>query len=479
MAAKVVIVGRPNVGKSSLLNMLAGRRVSIVDAMPGVTRDRVSTHVTLRPTQAGRGPMTIELVDTGGHGIDDTQQLTAEVERQIAAGVAEADLILFVVDAQSGLMPLDHEVAQLLRSSGGAAAVLLVANKVDGQSHEPAAFDAMQLGFGEPRVISAANSYNKHEFIDAVAAALYERGFEDDDDQALPPGDHDDDETSDPRAATGPLIAIAGKRNAGKSTLVNALAGAQRVIVSEIEGTTRDSIDVRIEFEGRLFTAIDTAGVRKRKSIKQDIEFYSHHRALRSIRRADVVMLLIDASVPVSQVDSQLAQEVVRHHKPCVIVINKWDLAEADYTQEQYLEYLDKALRGLSFAPLVFISAVNEEGLRDVVAMALNLYQQASDRVSTGELNRIVQRLLAERTPVSKVGKRPKLYYVTQLATHPPTIGLFVNRPELFDDNYQRFFLNRLRDEVPFSEVPIKLVIRPRQRAGRQAAEVEPIELES
>jgi GTP-binding protein len=240
------------------------------------------------------------------------------------------------------------------------------------------------------------------------------------------------------------------------------------VIVSEIEGTTRDSVDVRFQMGDQSFTAIDTAGVRKRKSVKDDVEFYSYHRSLRSIRRADVVALLIDATVPISQVDTQLGNEVLKHYKPTMVVINKWDLVESDHTQEEYLEYLDANLKGLNFAPVAFISARRGEGMQEVAAMAMNLYHQAGHRMGTGELNRLVERILAERGPISKGGKLAKLFYCTQLAVRPPTLGLFVNDPELIDANYERFLLNRLRDEVPFSEVPIKLVVRPRRHAPKQ-----------
>ena len=449
---KVVIIGRPNVGKSSLLNMLAGRRVSIVDAMPGVTRDRVSALIDLPAPDASGPRRPIELVDTGGHGIEDTQALTADVERQIAIGVGESDLLLFVVDAQAGLIGLDRQVSDLLRRHAPGVPVLLVANKVDGPSHAAHAAEAHALGWGEPICVSATSGHQKARLLEAIARHLRT--------------DAGDAATAE---EPGVLLAIVGKRNAGKSTLVNALVGSERVIVSAIEGTTRDSVDVRFELDGQVFTAIDTAGARKRKSIREDIEFFSHHRALRSIRRADVVLLLVDATVPVSQVDSQLAQEVLRHHKPVVIVVNKWDLAEEDGTQDAFVDYLDKGLRGLAFAPIAFVSAIRAEGLRDIAAMALNLDRQAGHRVSTGKLNRIVERILAERTPVSRVGKRPKVYYVTQLGIKPPTIGLFVNNPDLFDVNYERFLINRLRDELPFSEVPIRLLIRPRRSIPHEA----------
>jgi GTP-binding protein len=460
---KIVIVGRPNVGKSSLLNRLAGRRVSIVDPTAGVTRDRVSTSINIPPPpeQPQLDHRAAELIDTGGYGIEDSQNLTAEVEQQIANGLAEADLILFVVDAQAGVVPLDRTVAKVLRTSGAKEKpMLLVANKVDADNWEPAAFEAAALGFGDPVCVSAETRFGLNRLHDALRTHL-------------------------PETASGTVLdpglklALVGKRNAGKSTLINALAGSERVIVSEQEGTTRDSVDVRMELkvageaEPRVVTAIDTAGVRKTKSLAGDIEYYSQHRSLRSVRRADVCLLLIDAAVPVSQVDHQLVGEINKHHRPTVIVVNKWDLAEANYTQEQYAEYLEDALKGLPFAPIIFISASLQEGMEEVIAMAWNLHEQASHRVSTSELNEFIDLIRAERGPAaSKGGKQPKIYYATQLDTNPPTVALFVNLPDLFDHNYQKYLMNRMRDELPFAEVPIRLLIRgkPKMSAEDRAA---------
>jgi len=464
----VVIVGRPNVGKSSLLNMLSNRRVAIVDPTAGVTRDRVTADAELPPIGHDDAPLPVRVIDTGGYGISDIEagdqhmprDMTADVERQIARGLAEADAVLLVIDAQAGVVTLDERVASVVRKSAGDTPVIVVANKVDDTKQEPGGYEAASLGFGDPVLVSAVTKHNLHELNAALREAL--RSF--------------DAEGAKPQAAEGEeaplLVAVVGKRNAGKSTLVNALAGDERVIVSEQPGTTRDSVDVRVTLETtegpRELILIDTAGVRRRKSLANDIEYYATHRALRSVRRADVVLLLIDAAVPTSQVDRQLVQEILKHHRPTVIVINKWDLAEKRYTQEQYAEYLDDALKGLSFAPIVFTSAKHNEGLRDALAMALNLREQATHRVGTGELNQVIERITAERGPAGKGGKWPKVYYVSQVATDPPTIVLKVNIPDLFDHNYQRYLLNRLRDELPYSEVPIQLLIRGKEREERK-----------
>jgi len=475
---RIAIVGRPNVGKSSLLNLLAREWISIVDPTPGVTRDRISAIVDLQapPTAIieddGDGKKTVEIVDTGGYGIyldlekaqgDEHEwtsdqrfkQLRAEVEFQIRQAVQTADLILFVVDARTGLMPLDHTVAELLREKGFSDRTRVVANKVDGEALEADAYEAASLGFGEPWIISAKEGYNKRRFLEA----LYE---------AVPEAREDREESSE----YSMKLAIVGKRNAGKSTLVNALAGEERVIVSEVPGTTRDSVDVHLEISGRTMVAIDTAGVRKRKSLQGDIEFYSQSQALRSVRRADVVMLLIDATLPVSQVDKRLGQEIVKHYKPCVLVVNKWDLAEGKpgpkkgekVTTDDYLDYLTKELPGLEFVPCVFISALEQDGTHDAMAMAFNLFEQSSHRESTGRLNSVLNRVLERRGPSSRLGRQAKILYVSQVAIHPPTLALVVNHRELFEGQYERYLINRLREELAYSEVPIRLLFRDRKR---------------
>jgi len=455
----IAIVGSPNVGKSSLMNRLAGRRISIVDATPGVTRDRVSTLVEIPPPTdfEDAEPRLVELMDTGGYGVytaeggryddvgADLSTLTDDIEAQIRLATDRANLILFVIDAQAGVTRLDETVATLLRKAGLTDRVMLIANKVDSERWENDAIDATSLGFGMPVPISAKSNYRRRDFVDAIWRRLPE------DEQSVRPED-------------GIRIAIVGRRNAGKSTLVNTIAGEARVIVSEIAGTTRDAVDVRVDFDGAPVTLIDTAGVRKRKSFADDIEWYAHHRMLRSIRRADVAMLLIDATVEVSQVDKRLAQELSEQHKPTVIVINKWDLVRDTLEPEQYTDYLTQELPGLNFAPIVFIAAQSGEGIRELLAMAINLDQQSGHREPTARINEVVQEILTNRGPSSRLGTRAKILYASQVGVHPPTIVMIVNQPHLFEGRYERYLLNRLRELLPFSEVPIRLVFAQRKR---------------
>ena len=455
----VAIVGRPNVGKSSLLNCLAGRRIAIVESTPGVTRDRISSPLELEgedqpadqdldvqdDTAGGAG--YVELVDTGGMGIEDVDDLTDHVEAQIRYAVDAAALIIFVVDAREGLTPLDRKVAEMLRRRNKPS--LLVANKIDQVDQISEVHELHGLGFGEPLCVSAIHNIGRGELLKAIRRHVREII-----------GD------APPEAVM--KLAIVGKRNAGKSTFINTLAGQDRVIVSETPGTTRDSVDVHVELDGRTFVVIDTAGVRKKRKISGDIEFYSHHRALRSIRRADVVALMIDASLKISQVDKVLAATISEHHKPVVLVVNKWDLAEGRARGEDYAEYLTKMLPEVSFAPISLTTATTGLNVGHTVHLAEQLFDQASTRVSTGQLNAVVEEILAVRGPSHKSGTRPpKLYYATQIGTAPPTIVCFVNDLRSFENNYRRFLVNQFRLKLPFAEVPIRLLLR-RHRSERQ-----------
>ena len=436
----VAIVGRPNVGKSSLLNLLAGRRISIVDPTAGVTRDRVSTPVTFEGE-------TYELTDTGGYGIVDKDNLTADIERQIQLAVDEAQLILFVVDVQNGRVPLDQVVADYLR--GKNKKVLLVANKADGEKLALQTADFYALGFGEPVPVSCTTRNGKDALMEAIARRL----------------DFSEAAASD-AASVDMKIAVVGKRNAGKSTLINAIAGKPRVIVSEVPGTTRDSVDVRYERDGHAFMVIDTAGVRKRsKMTTNDLEYYSFHRAQRSIRRADVCFMLIDATLEVGDVDKKLAAYITSEFKPCVLVINKWDLVGTTASAESYQDYLGKLLPGLEYAPITFISAAEGRNVEETLELAKLMHAQANTRVTTGQMNQAVEEILQLRGPSSPTAQKVKVYYATQIDTRPPTIVLFVNNQDLITEEYRRFFVRQLRERLPFSEVPIRLYVRGHHRS--------------
>jgi len=435
----VAIIGRPNVGKSSLLNVLAGEMISIVEPTAGVTRDRVSTFI-------GRDDHYFELIDTGGYGIVDSDQLSDHIEGQILQAIESADLVLFVADVREGITPLDQKIAALLRKHK--LDVLGVANKADTARLFPAAGEFARLGFGEFFCVSAQNSVN----ISVLRDRIYQRL------------EHLETTGAPPEPVM--KIAIVGKRNAGKSSIVNAIAGEERVIVSEIPGTTRDAIDVRIQKDGQTLVVIDTAGIRKKaKMAKTDnsIEFYSYVRATRSISRADIVWLLIDATEPVGQVDKGLAHLIAEESKTCIIVVNKWDLAKDKAATGDYEEYLTKMLPGLKYAPIAFTTATKAKNVQSVLDLSAELFKQANTWITTGRLNRAFEIVRSERAAPGKRGSKwPKIYYVTQVAVNPVTIMMFVNDPGLFDENYRRFVVGRLRELLPIAEVPIRLLARPK-----------------
>ena len=429
---KVAIVGRPNVGKSSLFNTLARRRIAIVEPTAGVTRDRVATLIEA-------GGRWFELVDTGGMDFRTEADLSADVAGQIEFALAEAALVVFVVDIRDGRQPLDEQIARRLRPTE--VPVIVAANKADHAGHEAGAADFHALGYEPVLPVSAKHGRGRTELVEAILRRL-------------------PDEASETPADVAMRIAIVGKRNAGKSTFLNALVGAERVIVSEKPGTTRDAVDIRFEKDGLTYVAIDTAGVRKRKSLADDIEFYSLTRALESIRRADVVLFLIDAAVPVSQVDKHLAAEIEKQTRPVVLVVNKWDLAKGYAGTDDYADYLTKMLPGLDYAPLAFTTATEARNVPATIDLARALFKQAHTRVPTGTLNRVLRSAMREKQPPSPTATLPKIYYATQVAVAPPTIALFVNHPDLFSQSYRRFIENRMRDELPFAEVPIRILFR-------------------
>lgn len=434
----VAIIGRPNVGKSSLLNALAGRMISIVEPTAGVTRDRVSTIIS-------RDDLYFELIDTGGYGIVDSDRLSEHIEQQIHQAIESANLVVFMVDIRDGLVPLDEKIAQLLRKHN--LDVIGVANKADTAKMFGAAGEFSKLGFGEFLCISAKNNLNKAVLLDKIFDKL---------------------SSMEPGKPTQPAmkLAIIGKRNTGKSTLVNSMVGSERVIVSETPGTTRDAIDVRFEKDGKTIIVIDTAGIRKKSKISDSIEFYSYVRATRSIRRADVVLFMIDAIVPVSQVDKKIAGFIAEEYKSCIIIINKWDLAKDTAATGDYQEYLTKLLPGLKYTPIAFTTATEAKNVQSVLDLAAEIFKQTTTWIPTAKLNKAFEIVKQEKVGTARGGKkgRPKIYYATQVAVNPITILMFVNRPELFEENYRRFIVNRLRTILPIEEVPIRLLARPHRK---------------
>jgi len=452
---KVVIVGRPNVGKSSLLNWLAGRRIAVVDPTPGVTRDRVTylMHVEDR---------YFELVDTGGIGIEDVDQLTEEIQEQIHIGIDEADLILFVVDGQSGLVPLDLEVADWLRRVDKPK--LLVVNKCDSPRTEAEIHEFHRLTDAPVVVTSVKGNRNRSGLLETIL-------------EQLPPPEELERAQGESLAA-GPemKLAIVGRRNVGKSMFINALAETERVIVSEVPGTTRDSVDVRFEVDGKAFIAIDTPGVRRRKSIGTDVEFYGLVRAKRSVRRADVVCMFFDSQETISKVDKQLMGEIYDNYKPCVFVVNKWDLAQKqEMTTEAWSNYLFTTFSTMRHVPVAFVTAKDSKNVKPLVNLAQSIYKQARIRVPTSDVNKLVRAAIFQNPPPYRKNKRPKIYFATQVATEPPTIVLKCNDPGLFDESWKRYLLGVFREELPFHEVPIRLYMRPRRRGEVQRPSLEEV----
>jgi GTP-binding protein len=434
---QVVIVGRPNVGKSSLFNWLINRRVAIVDDQAGVTRDRLTQLMCV-------GDRYFELVDTGGLGIEDVDNLTSHIEEQIEAAIESADIILFVVDTREGLVPLDEDVAKRLRYTK--VPILCVANKTDAESLDAQANEFYRLGRGKLVRVSTQQNRGKQELLDEI----FER---------LPEG------SGEPPPEPTMKVAIVGRRNTGKSTFVNTLAQAERIIVSEVPGTTRDSIDVRFELDGQAFMAIDTPGLRRRKSISTDLDFYSTHRAERSIRRADVVLLFFDGTERISKVDKQLCDYIAEQFKPCVFVVNKWDLMAGNLPTEKWVHYLRDTFRTMRHVPIAFITGQTGKNVKALLNHAQMLYKQARTRVSTSDLNRLLKAAVERNPPPVQRNRQPKIYYATQVGEGPPTLVLFCNHPQAISENYRRYLVGAFRDNLPFGEVPIKLYLRKRESA--------------
>jgi GTP-binding protein len=438
---RVVIVGRPNVGKSSILNWLAGLRIAIVEDRPGVTRDRVEYLMEYE----GR---FFEIVDTGGIGIIDEDKLSQHIEDQIQIAIDSADVILFVLDAREGLATLDEEVARRLRHLS--VPVICVANKADDRKFDDQAAEFYRLGRGQVIPISTKQNRNRAVLLNLILERL-----------PAPVGDGTDQPDADPEMK----VAIVGRRNVGKSTFVNTLAQSKRMIVSEIPGTTRDSVDVRFELDGKSFIAIDTPGIRRPESRGAPIDFYGTHRAQRSIRRADVVLLFLDATQRISKVDKQLCDYIGQNYKPCILVVNKWDLMAKAMPTDKWVRYLHDSFRTMRYAPIAFITGQTGKNVKALLNHGQMLFKQSRLRVPTGQLNRLLRDAVSRNPPPMHANRRPKIYYGTQVGVQPPTLVLFCSDPQGIERTYQRYLLGAVRDQLHFEEVPIKLYLRKRQQS--------------
>lgn len=445
----VAIVGRPNVGKSSVFNWLVGRRLAIVDSVAGVTRDRMIRVVSHEGSY-------FELVDTGGVGINDVDDLDAEIEQQIDTAIRTADLILFVVDIRQGLTPVDSQIAQRLRALG--KPIILAANKSDEEQFKWQAADFYALGLGDPLPISAQNFRGKDELLDTLVSNL-------------PRADQDE-----AALATEPpslKISIVGRRNVGKSTFVNALTEAGRMIVSDVAGTTRDSVDVKIKVDGKTIILIDTPGFRRRRSVRTDIEYYSTHRAQRSIRFADLTLMFFDAAEEISKVDKKLVSYIENNHKPVIFVVNKWDLVADKIVTQQWADYLHDCFPAMKYVPIAFITGLEGKNIKKLLNHAQMLFKQAQWRVSTSVLNRLIRQAMLLNPPPVVGPRRPRIYFASQVGTTPPMIVVKCSDPEAFPQSYRRYLIGVMRDQLRFGEVPIRVFYEKRDSHSTVRPEVE------
>ncbi|HSJ34676.1 MAG TPA: ribosome biogenesis GTPase Der [Acidimicrobiia bacterium] len=432
----VAVVGRPNVGKSTLVNRIVGRRLAVVEEHPGVTRDR-------RQFEAEWAGRPFLLVDTGGWELNPKDSIEEAIRQQVEAALASADVVVFVADATTPLLDDDREVVEMLRRAD--LPVVLAANKVDSGAREADAAELWGLGLGEPSAVSAFHGRGVGDLLDRVVA-------------------HFPDDISEELESDTPRLAIVGRPNVGKSTLLNRLVGEERVIVSERPGTTRDPVDVEVEIDGRPYVLVDTAGIRRKPQIREDADFYAVLRAREALAEADVALFLIDAEEGVTRQDQRIADEITEAGAGLVILVNKWDTVD---TEEAWMLERDIAQRlgFLGWAPMLRISALRGARLRRLGPAVEAVLEARLRRVSTGELNRLVRSWIAAHPPPVRKGRRPKIHYAVQAAVAPPTVILFVSGGELGED-YLRFIENRLREEADFTGTPIRVV--PRLRARRE-----------
>jgi GTP-binding protein len=439
MKPVVAIVGRPNVGKSTLFNRIAGRKKAIVEDHPGVTRDRNYADVAWEEG-------SFSLIDTGGFEPVSQEKIFVQMREQCQLAIEEADLILFLMDGRDGLAPSDREIASILRRE--AKPILYVVNKIDGPKHEEKAFEFYGLGAETIFSISALHNYGVEDLMTEVL-------------KALPPAEKEEIEEAVTR------IAVVGRPNVGKSSLINRILGYDRVIVNENPGTTRDAIDTFMEIEGRRYLLIDTAGIRRKKKISLRLEKYSIVEALKSIDRCDVALLLIDPWEGITEQDAKIAAFIQEKVKGCLIVVNKWDLIEKDtHTANEYTQHIREELKFITYAPIIFISSLTGKRVMNTIGLVDQVFEEYGTRVSTSRLNDLIGQSMTKSPPPRYGTKRVKIYYGTQASVRPPTFVLFANYPRRIHVTYQRYLINQIRQSLGFKKTPIRLVLRERGSSG-------------
>lgn len=433
----VAIVGRPNVGKSTLFNIFANSRISIVEDTPGVTRDRLYADADWLDNQ-------FMMVDTGGIEIVNCDAIAVSIRQQAEIAIKEADVILFVCDARSGICDDDAEVAKMLRKSG--KAIILAVNKADSPKQELNVYEFYNLGLGEPYPISAANHLGLGDLLDAVVAKFPKSkvGLDDNEEDQI-------------------KVALIGRPNVGKSSIFNAVVGQERSIVSDVAGTTRDAIDTPVVRDGQKYLFIDTAGMRRKGKIDEPIEKYSIIRSLRAVDRSDVVLMVIDAIDGVTEQDKKIAGYAHEAGKGVVLVVNKWDIYEKDEKSTlRYTEELRKELAFMQYAPVVYVSALTKQRIHRLPEVIKYVAEQNAMRISTSVINQVIEDAIAINPPPTEKGQRLKILYSTQVKIKPPTFVIFVNQPEIMHFSYQRYLENKLREAFGFEGTPINMIIRGR-----------------
>ena len=438
MEAIVAIVGRPNVGKSTLFNRLIGQRLAIVEDVPGVTRDRLYGETEWTGHR-------FTLIDTGGIEIEGNSDISIQTKKQAEIAIAEADLILFMTDGKQGLQADDREIADYLRKSK--KPVLLVVNKIDNLAMVQNMYDFYELGLGDPLEISAVNGLNIGDLLDEIIASIPSDLTEQEEDDSL-------------------KISFIGRPNVGKSSLINSILGEDRVIVSNVPGTTRDAIDTLFEWHDKQYTLIDTAGMRKKSKIYENVERFSVLRALRAVDRSDVVMMVLDAVEGVTEQDQRIAGYAHEKGRGIVLVVNKWDLVEKDSkTADQMAKKIKDDLIFVTYAPIVFVSALTGQRISRLLEVVDYVSEQQNLRLQTSSINDLLQEAMRMNPPPNTAGRRLKIYYVSQVAVKPPVFVFFVNDPELAHFSYIRYLENQIRATYGFEGTPIKLTFRARERS--------------